>query len=322
MLIFSHEVSIVTVDGSIENKFSIEGEGKSARLIVAQGKSSGFSPDTYQEPQIGGGIGSALLPWQSVGSQIYAWKGQGMALLEETSFTPKARASSKATAAATAPAIKAPPPPRPPSADEMLDRVYALYRQDRGVGNKKPRFDFVTDVSGDDQAERVLVHDKDIVMFGKGFKGGLSYTSITMGVKEAKDVLAVTARDLTGDGKAEIIVHAVLNAQASKQLGGDVVARQALFVYSVEDDALTRIFAAETARSLKGNRIIGGLRFVPTKSGLAIETTPLLAVGWTEKTYPFPEDQSAAGGLEPLLLPWSGKGPVRYEFDGKTYVQR
>ncbi|HSC89725.1 MAG TPA: hypothetical protein VLC09_20735 [Polyangiaceae bacterium] len=321
-LIFAQEVAITTAEGSIENGFEIRGQGKDARLTVSQGKSSGFTPDNFREPTFGGGVFSALLPWEKVGSRTYAWKGTGLALLEEKPFEPKIKSHHAAGAAAAAPAVKAPPPPRPPTADELLDRVYGLYRKDRGVGNKKPRFDFVTDVAEDTRSERVLVHDKDIVVFGAGFKGGAGYSSITVGVKDAKDVLAVTARDLTGDGKAEILVHAVLPAQASKELGSGTVERQALFVYGVRDGNVARLFAIETGRALGSDRLVGGLRFSPTARGFAIVATPLRAIGWTQRTYPFPEDTSAAGGLEPLLLPWGKFTSRRYEFDGTSFVLR
>jgi len=108
----------------------------------------------------------------------------------------------------------------------------------------------VTDVAGDRGPERVVIHEKDVVVFGKGFKGGTSYAYITVGVAEGKDIVDATARDLTGDGKAEIIVRGLLHAKASKALGGDVVDRYALFVYSVQGDAVMRVFAAETGRAV------------------------------------------------------------------------
>ena len=50
-------------------------------------------------------------------------------------------------------------------------------------------------------------------------------------------------------------------------------------------------------------------------------TRPALeAVGWSEKTYPFPEDTTTAGGLEPLLLPWSEAGARRYKWSGSAFV--
>lgn len=319
--VFAHEVTLVTREGRIENQVRVTGAGKSARVEIQQGKASGFEPDTFQEPTIGGSIEPALLPWQSVGSRVYGWKGATFALLEEKPWKPKVGSTKKTTQGAP-PEVKAPPAPRPPTQEELLDRVYALYKKDRGVGAKKPRFDFVTDVVGDEQAERVLVHDRDVVVFGKGFKQGTSYTFITVGVKEDKDILSVTARDLTGDGKAEIVVHAVLRAKASEGLGGDEVQRQALFVYSIVGESLTRVFATETGRALGGKRVLGAVAFLPRAGGVTLELRPSRAIGWTSQSYPFPEDRSAAGGLEPLLLPWGSVGPRRYEFDGNTFVIR
>jgi len=203
----------------------------------------------------------------------------------------------------------------------MQDRLYALYKRDRSAGGAKPRFDFVTDVAGDRGPERVVIHEKDIVVFGKGFRNGTSYAYITVGVADGKDIVDATARDLTGDGKAEIIVRGLLHAKASKALGGDVVDRYALFVYSVQGDAVTRVFAAETGRAVEKDRVLGSVAFVPAEKGaLRIELRPGKSVGWTEKSYPFPEDTTTAGGLEPLLLPWSEAGARRYKWSGSAFV--
>jgi hypothetical protein len=58
----------------------------------------------------------------------------------------------------------------------------------------------------------------------------------------------------------------------------------------------------------------------PQSKGVSIELRAGRAVGWTEKSYPFPQDTTAAGGLEPLLLPWSDLKKRRYRFDGSSYV--
>lgn len=328
--VFGHEIAIVTEAGSIVNKLTLTGRGKSARIKIEQGKVKGFDPSNYAEPIIGGSYKSALMPWEAAKSRSFGWEGTAIGQLDEQTWQPKmsaplARSSSAAhtpTSSSAGSGMTAPPPPRAPNADEMLDRVYALYKQDRGVSRgSKPSFDFVTDVVDDTQMERVLVHDRDLVVFGKGFKKGLSYTYLTIGVKEAGDILSVTSRDVVGDGKAEIIVHAILNAQASKSLGGDIVGRQALFIYKVEGETLKRIFAAETGRSLNENRVLGAVAFLPAGKGLSIELRPLRAIGWTEKNYPFPEDLHPAGGLEPLPLPWGRLGSQRYVFNGNEYVK-
>lgn len=321
---FAQEVGIKTPDGKIENRVSI----KSNTIEVAQGDSDGFEPASYAEVTPSD-MGSALLPWESVGSRTFKWVGKGFEQAEQTPFTPKAGAAPKSAKSAKKGAKSAaprgdeppaPPAPRAPSSDELLDRVYALYRKDRGVGGGKPSFDFVTDVAGDRGTERVLVHGKDLVVFGKGFRQGLSYAFITVGVTDPKDIVDVTARDLTGDGKAEIIVRAVLHAKASKALGGDMVERRALMVYGIKDEALARVFAAETSRAVGDNEILGAVAFEPGKRGMDIELRPARALGWTEKSYPFPPDTTTAGGLEPLLLPWGDAGKRRYRWDGSAYV--
>ncbi|HKY40182.1 MAG TPA: hypothetical protein VJN18_29805 [Polyangiaceae bacterium] len=319
-LAFAHEVGIKTPDGQIKNKVKISKAG----IEIAQGESEGFDPGSFSEVQPGD-MGATILPWESVGSRTFAWKGKGFEAAGETGFTPKVSAAgasgkkpkSGKPGTRTSNEPPAPPKPRPPTADELLDRVYALYRKDRGAGGK-PRFDFVTDVAGDRGPERIVIHGSDIVVFGKGFREGLSYAFIAVGVKEPQDILDATAHDLTGDGKAEILIRAVLHTKASKALGGDVVSRHALMVYGVQGDGLVRIFGAETGRSLEKNQILGAVAFVPARRGFDIELRPSRAIGWTEQSYPFPPDTTTAGGLEPLLLPWGG-GSRKYKFDGKSY---
>lgn len=314
-LAFAHEVGIKTKDGEIRNRVKLSKSG----IEIAQGDSQGFEPGSFAEVQPGD-MGATLLPWESVGSRSYVWKGKGFEAAGETAFTPKAfpSAGKKPRSTPTSSEPAAPPPPRPPTAGEMLDRVYALYKKERRVSGK-PSFDFVTDVAGDAGPERVLIHGKDMVVFGKGFREGASYAFISVGVAEPKDILDVTARDLTGDGKAEIIVRAVLHAKASKALGGDTVDRHALMIYSVQGDGLSRVFGAETGRALGKDRILGAVSFTPGRRGFDIELRPARAIGWTEQTYPFPPDTTAAGGLEPLLLPWSG-GSRKYHYDGKSFA--
>ncbi len=315
---FEHEVAVVTRQGRIENDVKRATSGGRPVLVISQGKAEGFEAGTYAEP-LPASMASALLPWQTVQSRTFGWKGKGFEKLDEK------QGEARATSAPSAAVSEGPPPPpapRPPTADELLDRVYALYRKDRGVGKEKPRFDFVTDVTGDAQTERVLVHGKDIVVFGKGFLGGTSYVFVTAGVAEPSDIVDATARDLTGDGKAEIIVYGVRHTKTSKELGEVIVDRHVLFVYRVTDSAVGRIFSAETGRVLGDDKIIGTVKFRPAARGVSLELHPGRAIGWTRKTYPFPEDAQAAGGVEPLLLPWTSMPARRYEFDGSTYVLR
>src|SRR5690606_28104174 len=254
------------------------------------------------------------------------WQGRGLAPAGETTWTPKVR-STRSAGARSAPATNdaaasAPLAPRPPNADELLEQVYGLSRRDRGAGKSPPRSEFVADVGGSERPERAWVCGKASVGFGRGFRQGLTYTFITVGVKEPGHILDATARDLTGDGKAEILVRALLEAKASKELGGDTVQREVLYVYKVLGEKLTRIFAAETGRALGDRRVVGAVAFTPRGSGVDIVLRPARAIGWTERTYPFPEDLHPAGGIEPLLLPWGSQRSRSYTFRDAAYELR
>jgi hypothetical protein len=285
------------------------------------------------------------MPWDALKSRTYGWSGSGFGLLDEKQGKAEMKAPKKGGTrfySGTGPPPGAsggggshaggsntdsgegtpPPAPRAPSADELQDQVYTLFRTERGHKRAKPAFDFVTNVAGDETTERVLVHGSDLVVFGRKFKQGTSYVYTTIGVKDPADILDVTARDLTGDGHADIVVRAVLRVQASKQMGGKVVTRHALFVYRVTEQGVGRVFAAETGRSLEDDMVLGHVRFIPIGNGLDIELMPGRAVGWTQQSYPFPQDNTPYGGLETLALPWSGSTARRYGFTGSEFKLR
>jgi hypothetical protein len=212
-----------------------------------------------------------------------------------------------------------PPAARPPApnASELLEKVYDLYKRERGARGK-PRFDFAVDVAGSKHVERVLLHDRDIVIFGKGYKGGTGYASLTLSQMAASsDILEITARDLTGDGKAEIIVKGLIHASAPKEAGGGTVDREVVLVFQVGDAGLKRVFAAETARIMGKKRVQGAITFAG--SGKEIELAAGKATEWTAKTYPFNEDTGPVGGFEPLLLPWGSVKSVRYKWSGTSF---
>lgn len=329
-LIFQHLVGVQTGQTWVGNESEVKRVKGQLQIIVSPGKHEHLDPSAWNvEPVSGPALFPLILPWEAVRSRTFEWKTEQFVLKEEkpgkASVAPPQRGtrlwSGKAPPSVVDEAdTPPPPPPRPPSPEERLDQVYALYRADRGVKSAKPRFDFVTNVAADAENERVLIHDKDIVVFGKNFKTGSSYVYITVGVKEAADILDVTARDVTGDGRAEVIVRGVILAQASEQLGGDVVSRHALFVYKIEQSGITRIFAAETGRSVGDKSVLGSVRFVPSGKALELELHPGHATGWTERTYPFPQDKAPYGGLEILALPWSDLAVRRYAFDGRKFA--
>ncbi len=346
VLLFQHEVGIIQGDNQVVNAAEVtKVKGKPALLVKAT--KSEVDVETWQGVPAGGETKPVLLPWHSVSSRSYAWQGRGFEMVDEKSGKPLMDGpATKGTRLWTG---SAPPPgygessgsssdgdsseepgaaggtaprARPPTAQELMDQVYALYREERGAKKLKPTFDFATNVAMDDTVERVLIHGKDIVVFGKKFLQGRSYAYTTLGVERPEDVLQVTATDLTGDGRAEVIVHGVIRAQASKKLGGDVVNRHAVFIYRILESGIQRIFAAETGRAVGDDMVLAGLKFLPAGDVMRIELRPGRAVGWTKDSYPFPEDRAPYAGLEPLPLPWTEQ-PVRvYTYTDGKFVPR
>ncbi len=309
-VVFEHETGIASGEGKILNKVSVGKHAGKPALIIAQDVAEGWDQGSFKEPRQSE-LGAALLPWEDVGEKRFAWDGSAMVQVAEKKVKPRLTAASGASAGGSSGGASGgpppPPAPRPPSADELQNQVYALYRKTRSVGEAKPRFDFVTDVYADTSNERVLVHGLDVVVFGKGYRGGTGFAYITLPAKAPEDIVHVTAKDLTGDGKAEILVRAVLKTKTSEDFGGVVVDRMALLVYQVGEQTLTRIFGAETGRKLGDKQVIGSLLFKPVARGFELELKAGRVVGWTKSDYPFPVETGVSGGLEPLLLPW---GPV------------
>lgn len=322
-LAFAHEIGFKNSSGELHNELTLK-KGPRTTLQISVGTSDGVDKSNFSGGRPSDMPG-ALLPWESVGSVQFGLTGGQFKKLSETPQTPRTGAaptskkSSKPPASEDAPA---PPAPRPPSADELLDQVYGLYRKDRKVKPGKPRFDFVTDVAADSANERVLVHDRDIVCFGKHFRDGASYVMTTLGVPKADDIIDMTARDLTGDGKAEIIVRTVVHAKLRIEKREEDLERYVVFVYQIAEDGIKRVFAADLGHALGGKLVLGGMLLVPGRRGLEIELFPGRAQGFTDKTYPLNEETSATGGVEPLLLPWSSTKSRRFSFDGSKFVAR
>ncbi|MBX3185320.1 MAG: hypothetical protein KF915_22030 [Polyangiaceae bacterium] len=318
---FEHEIAVRTPVGSIANRMSIGRHAGKPAVIIAQGEASGFDQASYSEPRQAEAL-NAILPWEPVAERSFAWDGKRFVQVAEKAGKPRLTEGSGTKAPAAKSPSHEPPAPRPPTADELLDQVYALYRERRGVAKEQPRFDFVTDVSGDTTRERVLVHGLDVVVFGKGYRGGTSFAYITLPAKAPEDVLHVTARDLTGDGKAEIIARAKLKTQTSEEFGKVVVERHALLVYQVGESALVRVFAAEVGRVLGDRQVRGRVLFKPAERGVTLVLKPGRVTGWTEQTYPFPVETTTSGGLEPLLLPWSAERELSYQFTDGAFQRR
>ena len=322
-VVFSHEISVSSGDKHVTNAVHL-GRGE---IDVGYDAPAGWDASSYAE-----GTASdtepVLLPWGQVKSQTWRFDGKTFVKAREIAQKGVARTT---TTVATAPATTTirqvePPTPHVQQGGDLSGQLLARYRADRGVAaSLRPKVDAQVNVDGDGRPERVLLIGRDIVVFGPGFKGGSAYAYLTLSqFADAGDIDEMTLRDVTGDGAADLVVRGVRHASAQLPGGGaHTIDMSVMFVYQLRNEVITRVFAIETARALGGKRIQGLVQLVPGhgNKGFDVDVRPGRAQGWTEKTYPFTQDQPGTGNLEPLLLPWGGIDHLHYAFDGTSFAR-
>jgi len=318
--VFAHEIAIVDAGGKRRVTNAVRVSAKEIEVSVEP--AVGWDPASFKEPSLGVEDG-LLLPWGSIRSRTFRLEKGKFVKAGEVPQTPSAAATATASsgAGASSPASTRdlPTPPVGKSTD-LGKQVMDAYYRDQGVAaGTKPRFDIEVNVDGDGKPERVALVGRDIVVLGPGFKGGTGYARLSLTqFADDKDVTELTARDVTGDGAAEIIVRGVRRVAPPS---GDRVDVEALFIYQVKSGTIARVFAVETGREQGNKRMQGLVQFVPAKSGKGfdVDVRPGAARGWTKDTYPWPEDKPG-GAVEPLLLPWSATKNLRYTWNGTQFA--
>ena len=312
---FAHEIAVRQSEHRIDNAVHLaRGE-----IEVTVEPTTTWDQLTYREP-IASDVEPILFPWGGVRSQTYKFDGTKFSKKGELTQREQAPPAGNATPDRPPPHPAEPPTPKVGKGGDLSAQVLDQYRQDRGATGVAPAFDLKVQVTGDGRPERVVLVGRDIVVFGPGFKGGSGYAFLTLQqFADAADIKDVSARDLTGDGGADVIVRGVRRVTAD----GGPVDVDVLFVYSVKPDAITRIFGIETAREQHGKRVQGLVQFIPSSNGKSFDvlSAPGRATGWTEKSYPWQQDVPGSGQLEPVLLPWGGIGSVRYTWNGSAFVK-
>lgn len=313
-VVFTQEIEIASRDGgkSVANGLRVG----TKEIEVSVGKATGWDAGTFREP-IADGDAGILLPWGTVKNRTYRYEKGAFVKSAETTQPGTPRAGESGSAAAPLPRDLPTPPVRNGS-DLSKQVLEAYYRDQKVPTGTKPRFDLEVHVDGDTRPERVLLVGRDVVVLGPGFQGGTGYARLSLTqFADDKDVSELTARDLTGDGAAELVVRGVRRVDAPSE--GEVTV-DVLTIYQVKGGTIGRIFAIETGRGVGPKRVQGLVQFVPSKGGkgFEIDVRPGMAKGWTEKTYPWPQDPPG-GAMAPLLLPWGKIPNLRYAFDGSKY---
>lgn len=328
--IFAHEIAISSSDG--KKRVSNATRLASKEIEVSTEPAVGWDAASFNET-LSGDLEPLLLPWGTIKSKTFKLEGDRFTKASEVT---QAGAPARS---ASVPARPSEPPQRRPSADsgpslprdtatpavqkgtDLGKQVLEAYMKDASIApGKKPRFDLEVNVDGDAKPERVVLFGRDIVVLGPSFKDGTGYSRLSLTqFADDKDITELTARDLTGDGGAELIVR---GARWVKGPAGEKIEVDGLFVYQVKGGNLARVFAIETGREMNGKRVQGLVQFVPAKGGksLEVDVRPGTAKGWTKETYPWAQDKPGAGTIEPLLLPWGNVPNVRYTWNGTQFA--
>lgn len=320
--IFAHEIAVVKGNQRVSNLVHVSGK----EIEIAVEPAVGWDAASYREAT-DGDVAPVLLPWGPVASETFRFDaGKFVKAASVPNNAPAAAAATTTTTHAQAEVARPtePPTPRATRGGDLSPRLLDQFKKDHGVApDVAPKADIQVNVAEDARPERVVVIDRDLVVLGPGFKGGTTYAFTTLSqLADAADVKDVTVRDLTGDGAAEVIVRGVRHVTPQPPGSGGLLDLEATFVYTVAPSGITRVFGIETAREQAGKRVQGLVQFVPAKSGKGfdVDVRPGRATGWTEKTYPWAQDQPGAGAVEPLLLPWAGTASLRYAWNGKEFA--
>jgi len=175
-------------------------------------------------------------------------------------------------------------------APDLLER----FQRDRSLVGATPRLDRRVDFAGDGQPERVVVFPRHLVVYGPGVAGGSSYAYVELPGGADVTLLDARVRDVTGDGRAEVLVR--------QRVPTGEYSREVLSVFMANDDGTPRrVFAHELAREGGANRVTN---LLADEAGGGLRVSLGSAVGWTASNYP----TAAEAGVMPPLVPW---GPDR-----------
>lgn len=304
--VFKRDVEISQGGGLLKNAVDFTTDSGKPALVIRGADATGPFAALTRSPRDIDAIG----PWSDDEAITYGFK--------DGSFT-KIRSKERAARPAPRPvATTARPMPKPagPSASELDARILGLYERDKRATHASghaPRFDLRGDLTGDSQTEHLRLYGRDLVVVGPGFKGGTGYAYLTLAQFAAPaDIQSVALRDVTGDGKSDVVVQGVLRAPSGE---GQQAERTVLLVYTASDAGLTRAFAAEIGRSLGEGWARAHFAFTPGTITLLAGT----AKGWTEQTYPFGGEGPST--YEPLVLPWGAKKAL-YRFTNGSFQRQ
>ena len=179
------------------------------------------------------------------------------------------------------------------------------------------RLDYVGDLRGDARAEHVVVYE-NYVLFGGSDP---AFTMFQLAAASGRDVLGAEMRDLTGDGKPELIVSWREAAAA------DQVERTVWRVFDLRAEKPAPSFGIETRESARGGELECSVAVTPGGGGRpdAIRVRAVKSKSVTPDRYVETPDRlsraaAAPPQVLPVPLPWGPWLERVYVWDGKRFA--
>ena len=174
-VMFQHEVGIHGPAGTVPNEVRFGQEGGRPSIEISPGNAVGYSAATYREA-VETSMDPLLFPLGDIKSQVYEWNGKAFTKAREEKQAPGSAPSAMSQpAAARAARPMSLAPVGAPSHGRRDTRPSARALQ-AAIGTwsaqRSPASTSRSISAEDGHKERMLLHGRDLVVFGKAFKGG------------------------------------------------------------------------------------------------------------------------------------------------------
>lgn len=174
-----------------------------------------------------------------------------------------------------------------------------------------PRFDLRGNVTGDAEAERVVIAGRFVVATGRAIQQGRGFVFVQLPIETAADVREARLEDWTGDGVSELIV--------TMQQAGGGGSRQLTQVIVIEAQAVRPGWAAEVQKQTPQGSVTSTLRVARGRRGAPPTIT--IRAGAAQGLDAATLREAPPSDVEAMLLPW---GPVlerSYRWDGRAFAR-
>ncbi|MFW6050416.1 MAG: hypothetical protein ACODAU_04535 [Myxococcota bacterium] len=259
-----------------------------------------------ESPRDGGYDLEAFVPWSAIPGAGARERGRGAIRLRDVDSEARRRVEAEPSSAEVdRRALERLPELVVAGSSAELLHAFLAHKNLVGV---RPRADLGGDVAGDGREERVVVVDRYAVVLGPGFREGKGYDFLELPVRKAADVRDAGLRDVTGNGKAELL----LRLRQRNELG----ARDVWMVFAITEESVRPLWGVELRKEVDDGWAEAELDVLPQRRG-----PPILRVRAGEARGLSPSDltEASARDVAPMLLPWGKVLERRYRFQGGRF---